>query len=164
MQSPPPHFCLSPTVPFIPSLTTPLYLPPLSPQLHEDRDKGVYISGMSEFVVTAPEQVSNILRIAAASRAVASTAQNAASSRSHSIFILTLTQRHAVSGHITVSRLYLVDLAGSESVGKSGAKGLQLKESAAINKSLTSLGKVIHSLTDGVSTHIPYRESKVCTG
>jgi kinesin family protein 5 len=58
-------------------------------------------------------------------------------------------------------KLYLVDLAGSEKISKTGAKGQTLDEAKNINKSLTSLGMVINSLTDGVSTHIPYRDSKL---
>lgn len=56
---------------------------------------------------------------------------------------------------------YLVDLAGSEKVGKTGVKGQQLEEAKNINKSLSALGNVINALTDGRSTHIPYRDSKV---
>ena len=56
----------------------------------------------------------------------------------------------------------MVDLAGSEKVGKTGVKGVQLQEAKNINKSLSALGNVINALTDGRSTHIPYRDSKVC--
>ena len=58
-------------------------------------------------------------------------------------------------------KLYLVDLAGSEKVGKTGAAGKRLEEAKNINKSLTTLGLVIFSLTDGKSKHIPYRDSKL---
>ena len=54
-----------------------------------------------------------------------------------------------------------MDLAGSEKVGKTGAEGKRLEEAKNINKSLTTLGLVIYSLTDGRSTHIPYRDSKL---
>ena len=54
-----------------------------------------------------------------------------------------------------------MDLAGSEKVGKTGASGQTLDEAKNINKSLTSLGLVINTLTDGKSTHIPYRDSKL---
>jgi kinesin family protein 5 len=57
--------------------------------------------------------------------------------------------------------LYLVDLAGSEKVLKTGATGQTLDEAKNINKSLSTLGLVINSLTDGVSTHVPYRDSKL---
>ena len=57
--------------------------------------------------------------------------------------------------------MYLVDLAGSERSEKTGAKGRLLEEANMINKSLTNLGNVINHLTDGKSTHIPYRDSKL---
>ena len=58
-------------------------------------------------------------------------------------------------------QLFLVDLAGSEKVGKTGATGQTLEEAKKINKSLSALGNVINSLTDGTSRHIPYRDSKL---
>ena len=58
-------------------------------------------------------------------------------------------------------RLYLVDLAGSEKIDKTGATGTTLEEAKKINLSLTTLGKVIHALTDKKIKHIPYRESKL---
>jgi kinesin family member 5 len=58
-------------------------------------------------------------------------------------------------------KLYLVDLAGSEKISKTGAAGQTLEEAKTINKSLTTLGLVINNLTDGKSTHIPYRDSKL---
>ena len=58
-------------------------------------------------------------------------------------------------------KIYLVDLAGSERISKTGAQGETLKEAKNINKSLTTLGLVINALTDGKSTHIPYRDSKL---
>ena len=57
--------------------------------------------------------------------------------------------------------LYLVDLAGSEKVAKTHVSGQQLDEAKGINKSLSTLGKVIHALTDHKSTHVPYRDSKL---
>jgi len=54
-----------------------------------------------------------------------------------------------------------VDLAGSERISKTGASGHLLTEAQNINKSLTTLGLVIFKLTDGKSTHIPYRDSKL---
>ncbi len=62
---------------------------------------------------------------------------------------------------IKTGQLFLVDLAGSEKIGKTGAKGQTLDEAKMINKSLTTLGKVITALTDKKSSHIPYRESKL---
>lgn len=74
---------------------------------------------------------------------------NAESSRSHSIFLITITQRNTETGAQKTGNLYLVDLAGSEKVGKTGASGQTLEEAKKINKSLSALGMVINALTDG---------------
>jgi hypothetical protein len=73
---------------------------------------------------------------------------NAESSRSHSIFVITIQQRNTESGASKNGHLYLVDLAGSEKVGKTGASGQTLEEAKKINKSLSALGMVINALTD----------------
>jgi len=73
---------------------------------------------------------------------------NAESSRSHSIFLITIQQRNTESGSQKTGNLYLVDLAGSEKVGKTGASGQTLEEAKKINKSLSALGMVINALTD----------------
>lgn len=86
---------------------------------------------------------------------------NAESSRSHSIFILTVQQNNLEDLSQKTGRLYLVDLAGSEKISKTGAAGQVLEEAKMINKSLTTLGMVIYALTDKKSTHIPYRDSKL---
>ena len=62
------------------------------------------------------------------------------------------------------SIIYLVDLAGSERVYKSDIKADRLKESCAINKSLSALGKVISTLAERDSSKnknvvVPYRDS-----
>jgi hypothetical protein len=74
---------------------------------------------------------------------------NAESSRSHSIFLITIQQRSTETGAQKTGNLYLVDLAGSEKVGKTGASGQTLEEAKKINKSLSALGMVINALTDG---------------
>jgi kinesin family protein 5 len=74
---------------------------------------------------------------------------NAESSRSHSIFVVTIAQKNLVDGSVKSGKLYLVDLAGSEKVGKTGASGQTLEEAKKINKSLSALGMVINALTDG---------------
>jgi kinesin family protein 5 len=95
------------------------------------------------------------------SRIVAYTNMNAESSRSHSIFVITVNQKNLNDGSVKSGKLSLVDLAGSEKVGKTGASGQTLEEAKKINKSLSALGMVINALTDGKSTHIPYRDSKL---
>ncbi len=87
---------------------------------------------------------------------------NDQSSRSHAVFLLELTQRDSVKGGSRSGKLYLVDLAGSEKVSKTGAEGDVLDEAKNINKSLSALGLVIMTLTEGKeSRHIPYRDSKL---
>ena len=75
--------------------------------------------------------------------------------------MVTVTQRNVDTGSTKSGKLYLVDLAGSEKVRKTGASGTRLEEAKNINKSLTNLGRVITALTDGVSQHVPYRDSKL---
>jgi len=79
----------------------------------------------------------------------ARTDMNAESSRSHSIFVISIQQRNTETGAAKTGNLYLVDLAGSEKVGKTGASGQTLEEAKKINKSLSALGMVINALTDG---------------
>jgi len=91
---------------------------------------------------------------------------NAESSRSHSIFVLTISQKNIETGSTRTGQLFLVDLAGSEKVGKTGATGQTLEEAKKINKSLSALGNVINALTEHApkaagTRHIPYRDSKL---
>lgn len=86
---------------------------------------------------------------------------NAESSRSHSIFVLTISQRNTETGTLKAGNLYLVDLAGSEKVGKTGASGQTLEEAKKINKSLSALGMVINALTDGKVGLCPFTRSSV---
>lgn len=82
---------------------------------------------------------------------------NDESSRSHMIFKLTITQTNNVDLSVKTGKLFLVDLAGSEKVSKTGAVGVTLQEANMINKSLTTLGKVIKALTEGSSSnYVPY--------
>lgn len=130
-------------------------------KVQEDKARGVYIAGLSEYYVNSGEELLNFMDLGQANREVAFTLMNAGSSRSHSIFITTINQKSTKDFSEKTGKLFLVDLAGSEKVGKTGAKGKVLEEAKNINKSLTCLGKVINSLTDGKSTHIPYRDSKL---
>jgi len=129
--------------------------------IREDSIKGIYVDGASERYVGCPNDVLALLEIGSANRAQAATNMNEHSSRSHSIFILTINQTNKKEGFSKIGKLYLVDLAGSEKISKTGATGHTLEEAKIINKSLTTLGRVINNLTDGKSTHIPYRESKL---
>jgi kinesin family member 5 len=129
--------------------------------IHEEKNRGVYVAGLHELYVSSVQEVFEIMRRGGAARSVAATNMNQESSRSHSIFVITVTQKNVETGSAKSGRLYLVDLAGSEKVGKTGASGQTLEEAKKINKSLSALGMVINSLTDGKSTHIPYRDSKL---
>ena len=129
--------------------------------IREDTIKGIYVDGCSERYVGCPNDVLTLLEIGSSNRAQAATNMNEHSSRSHSIFIVTITQTNKKEGGSKIGKLYLVDLAGSEKISKSGATGHTLEEAKIINKSLTTLGRVINNLTDGKSTHVPYRESKL---
>ncbi|KAM0718748.1 hypothetical protein Q7P37_005819 [Cladosporium fusiforme] len=129
--------------------------------VHEDKARGVYVKGLHEFYVGSVGEVYQVLERGGAARAVAATNMNQESSRSHSIFVIEVAQKNVESGSAKSGRLFLVDLAGSEKVGKTGASGQTLEEAKKINKSLTSLGMVINALSDGKSSHIPYRDSKL---
>ncbi|EEH50306.1 kinesin heavy chain [Paracoccidioides brasiliensis Pb18] len=129
--------------------------------VHEEKSRGVYVKGLLEIYVSSVQEVYEVMRRGGAARAVSATNMNQESSRSHSIFVITVTQKNVETGSAKSGQLFLVDLAGSEKVGKTGASGQTLEEAKKINKSLSALGMVINSLTDGKSTHIPYRDSKL---
>jgi len=97
-------------------------------------------------------------------RNIAETKLNEASSRSHTVFRITL-QSHTkddLTKKIKFSQLNLVDLAGSEGVSKTHTDGLRLREGSNINRSLLALSNVINklSLATGKS-FINYRDSKI---
>ena len=130
-------------------------------KIHEDKFKGVFIDELTERYVSDETDVYELMKFGLGNRNVGSTNMNAVSSRSHSLFLITISQTNNKELSAKTGKLYLVDLAGSEKVGKTGAAGKRLEEAKNINKSLTMLGLVIYSLTDGKSTHIPYRDSKL---
>jgi len=129
--------------------------------IREDRVKGIYIEDLSEHYVACEEEVLELIKIGSDNRSVGETKMNAHSSRSHSIFIMTIYQNNLKQLTAKTGKLFLVDLAGSEKISKTGATGLTLEQAKNINKSLTTLGMVINNLTDGKSNHIPYRDSKL---
>lgn len=128
--------------------------------IHEDK-RGVYVKGIKEVYVSSLMETMEVLKIGTENRVVSSTNMNEQSSRSHSIFLISVFQKDTETGKGKVGKVYLVDLAGSEKVGKTGATGQTLEEAKKINKSLTALGMVINALTDSKSSHIPYRDSKL---
>ena len=108
------------------------------------------------------QQLDSVMQSAARSRSVACTNMNAQSSRSHSVFMLHLYGHNSETGTVMQGALNLCDLAGSERLDRSGAgaDAKRLKETQAINKSLSCLGDVFSSLASG-SSHVPYRNSKL---
>lgn len=129
--------------------------------VHEEKNRGVYVKGLLEIYVSSVGEVYEVMRRGGQARATAATNMNQESSRSHSIFCITVSQKNVETGSAKSGQLFLVDLAGSEKVGKTGASGQTLEEAKKINKSLSALGMVINSLTDSKSSHIPYRDSKL---
>ena len=130
-------------------------------KIREERSKGVFVEGVTEVSVVEEAEVYQIMKLGNENRAIGCTDMNAQSSRSHSCFIVSISQRNTRDFSSRAGKLYLVDLAGSERVDKTGAAGNTLKEANMINKSLSQLGLVINSLTDGKQSHIPYRDSKL---
>lgn len=129
--------------------------------IHEEKGRGVYVKGLLEIYVSSVAEVYEVMRQGGRARATAATNMNQESSRSHSMFQIIVSQKNVETGSAKAGVLFLVDLAGSEKVGKTGASGQTLEEAKKINKSLSALGMVINSLTDGKSTHVPYRDSKL---
>lgn len=129
--------------------------------IHEDKTRGVYVKGLTEKYVSSIQEVFNIMKQGDKIKSIASTNMNLESSRSHSIFMIVVSQKNVVTGSQKTGQLFLVDLAGSEKVNKTGASGQTLEEAKKINKSLSTLGMVINALTDGKASHVPYRDSKL---
>lgn len=129
--------------------------------VREDKTKGIYIAGVTEEYVTSHEELLNFMATGAENRATAATGMNEGSSRSHSVFTITVSQTNNNNATSKSGKLVLVDLAGSEMVRKTNASGQQLEEAKTINKSLSALGQVIMALTDEKANHIPYRDSKL---
>ncbi|KAK6788099.1 hypothetical protein RDI58_016624 [Solanum bulbocastanum] len=131
--------------------------------LMEDGKGGVFVRGLEEELVSSANEIYNILEKGSAKRRTAETLLNKQSSRSHSIFSITIhIKEYTPEGEemIKCGKLNLVDLAGSENISRSGAREGRAREAGEINKSLLTLGRVINALVEH-SGHIPYRESKI---
>ncbi|XP_061204985.1 kinesin-like protein KIF11 [Neopsephotus bourkii] len=125
--------------------------------------RGVIIKGLEEITVHNKNEVYQILERGAAKRTTAATYMNAYSSRSHSVFSITIHMKETtIDGEelVKIGKLNLVDLAGSENIGRSGAVDKRAREAGNINQSLLTLGRVITALVER-APHIPYRESKL---
>ncbi|XP_030745342.1 kinesin-like protein unc-104 isoform X3 [Sitophilus oryzae] len=133
---------------------------------------GPYVEDLSKLAVTSYQDIYDLIDEGNKARTVAATNMNETSSRSHAVFTIFFTQQRLdETTQLTtekVSKISLVDLAGSERADSTGAKGTRLKEGANINKSLTTLGKVISALAEISASKnkkskkadfIPYRDS-----
>jgi kinesin family protein 5 len=129
--------------------------------IHEGKDKVPYVKDLTEMPVSNFSDVLYIIKEGQNNRQKAVTNMNEHSSRSHSVFQISISQENSQTQKKLTGKLYLVDLAGSEKVSKTGAEGTVLEEAKNINKSLSSLGNVISALADGTKGHIPYRDSKL---
>ncbi|KAK1412771.1 hypothetical protein QVD17_34272 [Tagetes erecta] len=131
--------------------------------LMEDGKGGVLVKGLEEEIVTSASEIFTLLERGSAKRKTAETLLNKQSSRSHSLFSITIHIKEAnPEGEelIKCGKLNLVDLAGSENISRSGAREGRAREAGEINKSLLTLGRVITALVEHLG-HIPYRDSKL---
>ncbi len=123
--------------------------------IREDSKRGVYVEGLSEWVVRSPSDVYDLMARGARARTTGATRLNELSSRSHAIFIIVVEKSTVTKGQpgqvleptVRMGKLNLVDLAGSERVRMTGAAGTRLQETKKINQSLSALGNVIGALT-----------------
>jgi len=109
-------------------------------QIREDKKRGVFVEGLSEWAVRTPHEIYSLMQRGAMVRATAATKMNDVSSRSHAVFIMIVEQmtmqdqsQTDPSKQIKVGKLNLVDLAGSERVRVTGATGKRLEECKKIN-------------------------------
>ncbi|XP_051484464.1 kinesin-like protein KIF7 isoform X1 [Apus apus] len=146
-------------------------------QIREDDKGNVVLCGVKELEVEGLDEVLSLLEMGNTAKHTGATHINRQSSRSHTIFTVTMEQRRGTgrlslhrrppsapaSGQVLVSKFHFVDLAGSERIVKTGNTGERLKESIQINSGLLALGNVISALGDPrrKSSHIPYRDSKI---
>ncbi|KAH1039432.1 hypothetical protein J1N35_041175 [Gossypium stocksii] len=131
--------------------------------LMEDGKGCVIVRGLEEEAVYSANEIYTLLERGAAKRRTADTLLNKRSSRSHSVFSITVHIKESAVGDeelIKCGKLNLVDLAGSENISRSGAREGRAREAGEINKSLLTLGRVISALVEH-SAHIPYRDSKL---
>ena len=139
-------------------------------KVREHPSTGPYVEDLAKLVVRSFMEIDHLMDEGNKARTVAATNMNETSSRSHAVFTLTLTQkRHDVETNMDtekVAKISLVDLAGSERATSTGATGARLKEGAEINRSLSTLGRVIAALADASTgksksknTQVPYRDS-----
>lgn len=121
--------------------------------------KGVFIQNLEETLVKNASDALALLTKGSHRRQIAATKFNDHSSRSHSVFSITVHIKETSNmgdDLLKIGKLNLVDLAGSENIGRSGAENKRAREAGMINQSLLTLGRVINALVDRAS-HVPYR-------
>ncbi|KAG1365370.1 kinesin-like protein KIN-14H [Cocos nucifera] len=128
--------------------------------IKHDFNGNTHVSDLTIVDVCSIKEVSFLLQQAAQSRSVGKTQMNEQSSRSHFVFTLRITGVNESTEQQVQGVLNLIDLAGSERLAKSGSTGDRLKETQAINKSLSALSDVIFSIAKK-EDHVPYRNSKL---
>ncbi|PHH68123.1 hypothetical protein CDD82_827 [Ophiocordyceps australis] len=144
--------------------------PPHYLRMRESPSEGPYVKDLTEVPVRSIGEIMRYMHLGDASRTTASTKMNDTSSRSHAVFTIMLRQmHHDMDTDQTTersSRIRLVDLAGSERAKSTEATGARLREGSNINKSLTTLGRVIAALADAQQRRpgkrkdvVPYRDS-----
>ncbi|PVH80490.1 kinesin-domain-containing protein [Cadophora sp. DSE1049] len=142
-------------------------------KVREHPSTGPYVEDLAKLVASSFNEIEHLMDEGNKARTVAATNMNETSSRSHAVFTLTLTQkRYDTDTKMSlekVAKISLVDLAGSERAQSTGATGARLKEGAEINRSLSTLGRVIAALADlsegkkkkggKAMGQVPYRDS-----
>ncbi|KAL9346814.1 hypothetical protein Peur_061667 [Populus x canadensis] len=128
--------------------------------IKHDANGNTYVTDLTIVDVCRMEEISSLLRQAAQSRSVGKTQMNEQSSRSHFVFTLRISGVNEGTEQQVQGVLNLIDLAGSERLSRSGATGDRLKETQAINRSLSCLSDVIFALAKK-EDHVPFRNSKL---
>ncbi|XP_014522914.1 kinesin-like protein KIN-14C [Vigna radiata var. radiata] len=129
--------------------------------IKHDANGNTHVSDLTIKDVCSADEISSLLRQAAQSRSVGRTQMNEQSSRSHFVFTLRISGKNENTEQQVHGVLNLIDLAGSERLSKSGATGDRLKETQAINRSLSCLSDVIFALGGKKEDHVPFRNSKL---
>ncbi|KAF8707454.1 TRAFAC class myosin-kinesin ATPase superfamily Kinesin family, partial [Rhizoctonia solani] len=129
--------------------------------VREDGKGKVFVANLTETPIESTDEFDMHFIAACKGRSVAATNFNRASSRSHAILGIKVSVTENYPGAPTLTgKVNLVDLAGSENNKMTGNDSIRMAESAAINKSLSVLGQVVHALNQRAS-RIPYRDSKL---
>ena len=150
--------------------------------IRERADGAIVAAGAREVATRSADETLRLLELGCVARTTGGTKMNAQSSRSHAIFTIIIEQTHLTQearrrhkGRYASAKFHLVDLAGSERNKKTRATGSRFQESININSGLLALGNVIAALsgddtnrvgvgksqTNGLKTHVPYRDSKL---